>query len=132
MTFVFLEGRRSDLILRGGENIYPAEIEDRLREHPDITDVVVVGVPHDVLGEEVKAVVVRRGGSVLDAAAVRTWAAASLAAFKVPVHVEFRAQLPRNAAGKVMKHVLDTGGEVPFAEDWQVARGHERFGVAFP
>ena len=114
---LFLEGRRSDLILRGGENVYPAEIEDRLREHPDITDVVVVGVPHEVLGEEVKAVVVRRRGSVVDADGVRAWAAASLASFKVPVYVEFRDRLPRNAAGKVMKHVLDTGGEVPFAED---------------
>ena len=66
---------------------------------------------------ELKAVVVRRRGSVVDADGVRAWAAASLAAFKVPVYVEFRDRLPRNAAGKVMKHVLDTGGEVPFAED---------------
>jgi len=113
---LFLEGRRSDLILRGGENIYPAEIEDRLHAHPDILDVVVVGVPERVLGEEVKAVVVRRPGSTLDADGVRAWAADALAPFKVPKHIEFRDRLPRNAAGKVMKHLLETGKAVTFAE----------------
>jgi acyl-CoA synthetase (AMP-forming)/AMP-acid ligase II len=114
---LFIQGRRTDLILRGGENIYPAEIEHRLRSHPDIDDVAVVGVPHHELGEEVKAVVVRRSGSTLDAAAVRAWSAQMLAAFKVPSHVEFRERLPRNAAGKVVKHLLDANEGVPFAED---------------
>lgn len=114
---VFLAGRRSDLIIRGGENIYPAEIEDRLHSHADIADVVVVGVLDRVLGEEVKAVVVRRPGSSLDAGGVRAWAAAALAPFKVPAHVEFRDRLPRNAAGKVMKHLLDSADGVPFAEE---------------
>jgi acyl-CoA synthetase (AMP-forming)/AMP-acid ligase II len=114
---LFLQGRRGDLILRGGENIYPAEIEDRLRAHPDISDVVVLGVFDRVLGEEVKAVVVQRPGSPLDAGGVRAWAAEALAPFKVPTHVEFRDRLPRNAAGKVMKHLLEVGEAVPFAED---------------
>ncbi len=114
---LFLQGRRVDLILRGGENIYPAEIEYRLHEHPDISDVVVVGVLDRVLGEEVKAVVVRQPGSSLDADGVRAWAAQALAPFKVPAQVEFRERLPRNAAGKVMKHLLETGESVPFAED---------------
>jgi acyl-CoA synthetase (AMP-forming)/AMP-acid ligase II len=114
---LFLEGRRSDLILRGGENIYPAEIEDRLHEHPAITDVVVVGVPDRVLGEQVKAVVVRHPGSALDADEVRAWAAAALAPFKVPALVEFRDSLPRNVTGKVMKHLLDSLDPVPFAEE---------------
>jgi acyl-CoA synthetase (AMP-forming)/AMP-acid ligase II len=113
---LFLEGRRSDLILRGGENIYPAEIEDRLHEHPAITDVVVVGVPDRVLGEQVKAVVVRRPGSALDADEVRTWAATALAPFKVPTLIEFRDSLPRNVTGKVMKHLLDSPDPVPFAD----------------
>ncbi len=114
---LFIEGRRSDLILRGGENIYPAEIEDRLRSHPDVDDVAVVGVPHKELGEEVKAVVVRRPASTLDAPAVRAWSAQVLAPFKVPAHVEFRDRLPRNAAGKVVKHLLEANERVPFAED---------------
>ncbi len=109
-----LAGRRSDLIIRGGENIYPAEVEDRLRAHPDIADVVVIGVPDRVLGEVVSAVVVRRPGSQLAADDVRAWAATALAPFKVPVHVEFRDHLPRNAMGKVMKRHLasDEAGTV--------------------
>ena len=97
---LYLAGRRSDLILRGGENIYPAEIEDRLRAHADVADVVVIGVSHRVLGEEVKAIVVARPGSRLDADEVRAWAAAALAPYKVPVHVEFRDHLPREHDGQ--------------------------------
>ncbi len=109
--FVYLEGRRQDLIIRGGENIYPAEIENRLIEHPDVTEVAVVGVDHPTLGQEVKAYVVVRSGAVLTADDVCTFAARSLAAYKVPTHVEFVDALPHNAAGKVMKHVL--GKETP-------------------
>ena len=114
---LYLAGRRSDLILRGGENIYPAEIEDRLRAHPDVADVVVVGQPDRDLGEEVKAVIVRRPGSELDPDGVRVWVAEALAPYKVPAHVEFRSRLPRNATGKVMKRHLDLEDGVPFAED---------------
>jgi len=114
---LFLAGRRSDLILRAGENIYPTEIEDRLRAHPDVTDVVVVGVPHKVLGEEVMAFVVTRPGADLAVDDLRAWAAAVLAPFKVPAYVEFRDRLPRNATGKVMKHLLDSADAMPFAED---------------
>jgi acyl-CoA synthetase (AMP-forming)/AMP-acid ligase II len=116
---LFLEGRRTDLIIRGGENIYPQEIEDRLLEHPDIGDAVVVGVPDRVLGQEVKAVVVRRSGAAVDGEEIRTWVATRLAPFKVPVFVEFRDSLPRNATGKVMKHMLDTPSGVSFGEDQQ-------------
>ncbi|MFI5047631.1 MAG: class I adenylate-forming enzyme family protein, partial [Acidimicrobiia bacterium] len=114
---LYLGGRRTDLIIRGGENIYPAEIEDRLHEHPEIIDVVVVGVEHRTLGQEVKAIVVRSPASGLDAAAVQAWAAETLAPFKVPARVEFRERLPRNAAGKVMQRMLDSGEGLPYAED---------------
>ena len=114
---LYLAGRRSDLIIRGGENIYPAEVEDRLRAHPEIADVVVIGVPDRVLGEVVSAVVVRRARSQLAADDVRAWAATALAPFKVPVHVEFRDQLPRNAMGKVMKRYLESDDGGNFAED---------------
>ncbi len=104
--FVYLEGRRQDLIIRGGENIYPAEIEIRLIEHPDITEVAVVGADHPTLGQEVKAYVVARETGALTADDVRDFAARSLAAYKVPTHVEFVTTLPHNATGKVLKHLL--------------------------
>jgi acyl-CoA synthetase (AMP-forming)/AMP-acid ligase II len=104
---LYLEGRRRDLIIRGGENVYPAEIENRLMEHSDVEEVAVIGVPHPVLGQEVKAFVVLKPGASLDADAVRAWAGEALASFKVPTYVEFRTELPHNAVGKVLKHLLE-------------------------
>ena len=104
--FVYLGGRRSDLIIRGGENIYPIEIENRLIEHADLLETAVVGAPHPTLGEEVHAFVVRRPGSEIGEEDVRSWVAQELAAFKVPSRVHFVESMPHNAAGKVMKHLL--------------------------
>ncbi len=104
--YVYLEGRRQDLIIRGGENISPIEIENRLFEHPEIAEVAVVGVEHAKLGQEVVAFVVPHVPDKLTEADVREWVAASLAGFKVPSRVEFRDELPHNASGKVLKHVL--------------------------
>jgi acyl-CoA synthetase (AMP-forming)/AMP-acid ligase II len=104
--FVYLEGRRQDLIIRGGENVYPAEIESRLIEHPDVTEVAVVGVDHATLGQEVKAYVVARPGGAITEDDVRAFAAQTLAAYKVPAHVEFLDAMPHNATGKVLKHLL--------------------------
>jgi acyl-CoA synthetase (AMP-forming)/AMP-acid ligase II len=104
--FVYLEGRRQDLIIRGGENIYPAEIENRLIEHPDIVEVAVMGVDHATLGQEVAAYVVAREAGALADDAVIAFAAESLAAYKVPTYVVFVAELPHNATGKVMKHLI--------------------------
>jgi acyl-CoA synthetase (AMP-forming)/AMP-acid ligase II len=104
---LYLESRMRDLILRGGENIYPMEIEHRLIEHPDIADAAVIGVDHRTLGQEVKAFVVPRESASLTEADVRAWAAQSLAAFKVPTYVEFRDTLPYTQTGKVMKHELE-------------------------
>jgi acyl-CoA synthetase (AMP-forming)/AMP-acid ligase II len=112
--FIYLEGRRGDLIIRGGENIYPAEIEFRLIEHVDILEVAVIGVPHPQLGEEVKAYVVVRENVTLTVEEVQEFAGQSLATYKVPTHIEFVDGLPHNAAGKVMKHVL--GKEAPPAQ----------------
>jgi len=102
-----LESRMRDLIIRGGENIYPIEIENRLIEHPDVTHVCVVGVPHHILGQEVAAVVVVREGESLDADEVRSWVGAELASYKVPAHVVFKDELPYNATGKVLKNEVE-------------------------
>lgn len=104
---LFLESRMRDMIIRGGENIYPIEIEHRLEEHPDVAEVAVIGVPHHQLGQEVAAVVVRKSGATLDEQAVRDWVGAELARYKVPTHVVFRSELPYNATGKVLKHILE-------------------------
>jgi len=105
--FVHVVDRLKDVVIRGGENVYAAEVEAALFEHPDITDAAVVGVPHASLGEEVAAVVRLRPGSDLDAEAVRKHVGERLAAFKVPSVVAIRdAELPRNAAGKVLKREL--------------------------
>jgi acyl-CoA synthetase (AMP-forming)/AMP-acid ligase II len=105
--FVHLESRMRDLILRGGENIYPIEIENRLVEHPSIEDAAVVGVEHPELGQEVKAFVVVTPGAEVAADDVRAWVAAGLARFKVPAHVEFLDELPYNESGKVVKSRLE-------------------------
>ena len=105
--FLYLEGRCSELIIRGGENVYPVEIENRLAEHPSIAEVAVVGVDHATLGQEVKAFIVPADPS-LTVDDVRQWAAVTLAPFKVPAHVEFRDALPYNAAGKIVKQQLMT------------------------
>jgi acyl-CoA synthetase (AMP-forming)/AMP-acid ligase II len=103
---LFLESRLGERIIRGGENVSPVEIENRLMEHPDILDAAVIGIPHRVLGQEVKAVVVPRSQSGLSAEAVRQWVRAGLAGFKVPAIVEMRHELPRTMTGKVIKYRL--------------------------
>jgi acyl-CoA synthetase (AMP-forming)/AMP-acid ligase II len=104
---LFLESRRRDMIIRGGENIYPIEIENRLIEHPEVNEAAVIGVDHPELGQEPKAFVVRRPGSRLTAEQVRDWCALGLAAFKVPVSVEFRESLPYTETGKLLKQQLE-------------------------
>jgi acyl-CoA synthetase (AMP-forming)/AMP-acid ligase II len=108
---LYLESRMRDMIIRGGENIYPIEIEYRLVEHDGIADACVIGVPHTVLGQEVKALVVPRKGASPTEQEVRDWVAAALASFKVPAHVEFRTELPYNETGKVMKRRLEKEAE---------------------
>jgi len=104
---LYLQSRRRDMIVRGGENIYPVEIENRLVEHPDIDDAAVIGVDHRELGQEPKAFVVRRPGAELTEQQVRDWCAAALAAYKVPVRVEFRDELPYTQTGKLLKQELE-------------------------
>lgn len=103
---LYLDGRGSDVIIRGGENIYPIEIENRLVEHPAVAEVAVVGIPDRVLGEEVEAVVVLHQDRRLDLDTMQSWVGEELARFKVPTRMRIVDALPHNAAGKVMKHLL--------------------------
>src|SRR3954447_4808436 len=115
--FLYITDRKKDMIIRGGENIYCVEIENRLVEHPAIADAAVIGVPHPELGEEVKAVVQVEPGESITEDEVRQWVAEALAPFKVPAYVTVEHdKLPRNASGKLLKNVLRGEGEVSFAE----------------
>ena len=117
-NLLFLATRKRDMIIRGGENIYPIEIENRLDEHPDVAEAAVVGVDHRTLGQQVKAIVVPRPGATITAKEVTDWVGASLAYYKVPEFVEIRNEpLPRNATGKVMKHVLTGEAENTMIEE---------------
>ncbi len=104
---VHLVDRKKDMINRGGENVYCVEVENALAAHPAVGEVAVVGVPDDVMGEKVGAVVVLRPGSELDPHELAAFARGSLADFKVPQYVAIRPEpLPRNAGGKVLKPAL--------------------------
>ena len=104
--YLFLTGRVKDIIITGGENVSPAEVEAVLRAHPGVADVAVIGTPHPKWGEQVTAVVVRQPGARVDGAALGAFAGARLAGFKRPRRVEFVDALPRNAANKVQAHLL--------------------------
>ena len=107
--FVYIVDRAKDMIIRGGENVYCVEVEAALYEHPAVNDAAVIGIPHQVLGEEVGAVVYALPGMDVSEEELRVHVAARLAAFKVPVRVWFRDEpLPRNPAGKILKRDLRT------------------------
>ncbi len=103
-------GRSKELIIRGGENIYPPEIEEFLCHHPDVAEVAVVGLPDRVYGEVVSAWVVPRAGLTLHADAIREFCRGKIAHFKVPYYVEILDHLPRTVTGKVQKHKLREHG----------------------
>ncbi len=105
--FVYIVDRAKDMVIRGGENVYSVEVEAALFEHPAVADVAVIGVPHEILGEEVGAAVVLRPGSKVTADELARHVRERLAGFKVPTHIWFRSQpLPRNPQGKVLKREL--------------------------
>jgi len=96
-------GRADDMIISGGENIAPAEVEDALLRHPDVDAVAVVGVGDDEWGERVAAMVVPRPASGLAAADLTAWARERLGGLKAPATLLFRDELPTGATGKVLK-----------------------------
>jgi fatty-acyl-CoA synthase/long-chain acyl-CoA synthetase len=104
--YLYICDRKSDMIITGGMNVYPAEIEAVLDSHPEIFDVAVFGIPSPEWGEAVHATVVRAPGSSLTAAEVTAFAREQLASYKVPRSVDFTAELPRTGSGKVLKRQL--------------------------
>jgi len=104
--YVYICDRKKDMVISGGMNIYPAEVESALEANPDIYEAAVFGIPDEQWGEAVHAVVVPRPGATLDAGAVVAHARAHLAGYKVPRSVSFLEELPRTGSGKVLKRVL--------------------------
>jgi long-chain acyl-CoA synthetase len=104
---VYVEDRAKDMVLRAGENVYSAEVEAVLYEHPAVHEAAVFGLPHDRLGEEVAAVVLPRTGAQVTVAELQHHVREHLAPFKVPTRMTIvDIALPRNAAGKILKREL--------------------------
>jgi fatty-acyl-CoA synthase len=101
--YLHIVGRRKELIIRGGFNVYPREVEDRLHAHPAVLDVAVVGLPHDVLGEQVCACIVPVEGAIVTGEEIKDWCRGALADYKVPDLVRFFDSFPLTGSGKVRR-----------------------------
>ncbi len=110
--YFFIVDRKKDLIIRGGYNVYPREIEEVLYEHPAVQEAAVLGVPHDELGEEVGAAVVLAEGQDADADAIREYVKGQVAAYKYPRHVWFMDELPKGPTGKILKREIEAPASV--------------------
>jgi long-chain acyl-CoA synthetase len=110
--YFFIVDRKKDMIIRGGYNVYPREIEEVLYEHPAVREVAVVGVPHDDLGEEVGAAVALKEGETVGADELRAFVKDQVAAYKYPRRIWFVDELPKGPTGKILKREI----EVPAAE----------------
>ena len=104
--FIYIQDRIKDMIVTGGENVYPKEVENALFDHANIADAAVIGVPNEKYGEAILAFIVTRDGSVIDTEELITFCRERLAGFKVPRQIEFIDEIPRNASGKVLKKDL--------------------------
>jgi acyl-CoA synthetase (AMP-forming)/AMP-acid ligase II len=115
---LYINSRARDMILKNAENVYPAEIENRLEKHPAVREAAVYGIDHPEWGQEVKAVVVPEPGASPDPADLARFCAETLAAYKVPTAWEIRREpLPRNPSGKILKNVLAGETQSAFVED---------------
>ena len=110
---LFVDGREDDMIVSGGENVFPGEIEDLLATHEAIDEAAAIGVPDEAFGARLRTFVVLRPGQQLDAKSVKDFVRANLARHKVPRDVVFLDRLPRNASGKVVKRKLNGSEENP-------------------
>jgi acyl-CoA synthetase (AMP-forming)/AMP-acid ligase II len=104
--YLFLHDRIKDMIVSGGENIYPAEVENALMQHPAVADGAVIGVPDEQWGESVKACVVLKPNSSVTPEEIIQFMRARIAHFKCPKSVDFVESIPRNPTGKILKRVL--------------------------
>ena len=114
--YLYIHDRIKDMIISGGENIYPAEVESAICDHPDVAEAAVVGVPDARWGEAVKAIVVPKSGASASPAEIIAWARERIAGYKLPKSVDFAEVLPRNPSGKILRREL----RQPY---WE---GHER------
>jgi long-chain acyl-CoA synthetase len=105
--YLFLVDRKHELVIRGGYNVYPREVEEVLYAHPDVLEAAVVGVPHETLGEEVAALIVARPDAGLTVEGVQRWAQERVAAYKYPRIVVFVDDLPKTPTGKILKRAID-------------------------
>jgi long-chain acyl-CoA synthetase len=104
--YFYVADRKKDMIIAGGYNIYPREIEEVLYEHPDVVEAVVAGIPDPYRGETVKAYIVLKEGSTVTAEDMNKFARKYLAAYKAPRYYEFRDELPKTAIGKILRRTL--------------------------
>jgi acyl-CoA synthetase (AMP-forming)/AMP-acid ligase II len=104
--YVYVRDRVKDMIVSGGENIYPAEVESAIYGHPDVAEVAVIAVPDEKWGEAVKAIIVPQQGARPDAQAILDFTRKRIAGYKLPKSIEFVDALPRNGTGKVLKREL--------------------------
>jgi fatty-acyl-CoA synthase len=104
--YLYIHDRMKDMIISGGENVYPAEVESAIYGHPDVLEVAVIGVPDDRWGEAVKAVCAPKPGHSIDPDNIIAWARERIAGFKIPKSVDTIAALPRNASGKILRREL--------------------------
>jgi fatty-acyl-CoA synthase len=104
--YVYMFDRAKDMIITGGENVYPAEVENAIYGHPQVQEVAVIGVPDEKWGEAVKAICVPKPGETIDPDSVIAWARERVAGFKVPKSVDSIPALPRNPSGKILRREL--------------------------
>jgi long-chain acyl-CoA synthetase len=105
--YLFIVDRKKDMIIRGGENVYPREIEEALYAHPAVAEVACVGIPDPDLGEDVGAAVVLKPGASADPDALRAWVKARVAAYKYPRHVWLADSLPHGPTGKILRRAVE-------------------------
>jgi len=103
----FIVDRKKDLVIRGGYNVYPREVEEVLYEHPDVRQVAVIGIPDDKLGEEVGAAIVLKAGAASTPGELRDFVKQRIAAYKYPRHIWIVDELPEGPTGKILKREIN-------------------------